>query len=1015
MSKIDIVFDKTFFDLQHEIKAVQDSSKPVQSFALYEYLTPEWQEKITTDPTSILHFEILFKNQQKQESFFEYFQNIEFQHSQLLHEYSHVAKMKYFIDEATKSDSHYIVDFCSLNDGFMLINLAMCIVFKRFWENFGLRDFLFCVMSTDENAYLQICRQMVQSRLHFMLHGRYLPIVAEFMDREHLTTILIFPVLNTTEGDLSTTTWNFIYVNSNGDNDRYIDRFERIPQNAFQEFLAVFRDFSHKSIMKEYSCVANIQHDDGTCMTWANLLVFQFLADFERLVNMDMDNKTKKTDNIALFCKYLAKMTKNFKTSNRYNQCITHLIRSFQVLVLDVFAKSGNPHHKELGPPKTPFHPPVFIDSGNTVFPTCKEFVHELWFGARHETIALDIEIFETMRKIQSRLQKHMRFALEPQNEANEETDDETEDERKRRLIVKEQSREFKVKQAECHELLRELADLYQEIQIVHNTTLPDNNDENDDDDDDEHNYDLADLENLDGGDDDDDVFENETGQDNPVDMNNKFIREYELRLLFFRKSSELFEKLKFFEKRGENKNDWLVGNYEEAISVPKIFDLEDKIDENIEKIKDLQEEMREPRETKESMLAKIVELQKEIKEFKKQKKELEDQFSIEKQRDNLIQFAEENEKYFVIEEKYKNAAEELLYMKDTIEKQYTDDSKVDLKKLHQNRVQFQKEVQFLFSQLHINFGFQQPPKYWLSKFFQSFTDGGKVSAIMKQIEKLKKEIDDIESRHSRKKKPLGGEDGNKDGDHDEDEDEDEDDDDDDDEDEDEDAKMEDMEQIGKIQDQIDELEEQMKKLKNESPKLSEFLSFIKLNEKIIRIEPKCSQTMGQLVEMKKIIENTRTSLLQIENYRETFRKKSLKFLATLSFIVKPGINQRKWFFNWFKKQTHHALQKCTEKIAKLEKILKQHQLKHKTADRVAAGANPEDVDSEIPEIQEELDKFNKQLKVITSKANDDNYLQQSDEFLSFVERMQKRTRPERDDDDDDNQKFYKNVLASFI
>ena len=101
---------------------------------------------------------------------------------------------------------------------------------------------------------------------------------------------------------------------------------------------------------------------------------------------------------------------------------------------------------------------------------------------------------------------------------------------------------------------------------------------------------------------------------------------------------------------------------------------------------------------------------------------------------------------------------------------------------------------------------------------------------------------------------------------------------------------------------------------------------------------------------------------------------------------------------------------------------MEQHQLKHKTADRVAAGANPEDVDSEIPEIREELDKFNKKLKVITSKANDDNYLQQSDEFLSFVERMQKRTRSERDDDDDDddndnddNQKLYKNVLASFI
>jgi hypothetical protein len=186
-SGIDTIFDKSFFEVQQEIKAIDDGLKSVQTFSLFSFLKPEWQDKLSTDPKSIEHFKAIVEDEFKHKSFFDFFKN-HFQRNNLINFYKHVAKMKYFHDSATESNSHYIAEFCLLNNGgFFLINLAMLVTLKRYSQKFGIGDFIFCQIQTDEAAHSILCRQMLQSYLHYMMKKRFLQIVVLFSELGHAT------------------------------------------------------------------------------------------------------------------------------------------------------------------------------------------------------------------------------------------------------------------------------------------------------------------------------------------------------------------------------------------------------------------------------------------------------------------------------------------------------------------------------------------------------------------------------------------------------------------------------------------------------------------------------------------------------------------------------------------------------------------------------------------------------------------------------------------------------------
>jgi hypothetical protein len=355
----------------------------------------------------------------------------------------------------------------------------------------------------------------------------------------------------------------------------------------------------------------------------------------------------------------------------------------------------------------------------------------------------------------------------------------------------------------------------------------------------------------------------------------------------------------------------------------------------------------------------------------------------------NLLKFIKYNNSLFEHEVHCKQVLDDLLVQKSTIE------SRVDISELIRNRLEFRDDVQTLFDSLHNSFGFPQPPEWWLSTMFKS-RPNQKLEDTLKQIETANVEIRAIESKYTKKPKKT-----KRTKTLDDEEDEDDDADDEDEEDEDEDAKFEDFETIGEIQGQIEELNLKVEQLRNEQPKVSDFLSFMRMNEKIIEIESKCSTMFKNLVQLKKTIEKTDVSSRKFGILKEQFRMKSDKFVTALPLLVTSGPTLILWISYWFQKITEGKLAEKQLQVDKLGSMLLELQrlrtLVHDVDDDDGKTRNTE-IDSihQIIQIQE------KQISTLQQQANNETYERKAGEFVSFIERMQKRRREEDEDEEPD-------------
>jgi hypothetical protein len=966
MSAIDLVFDKSFFDILREIQAVEDGSKEVQSLAFYKHLKPDWQQRLIKNPKHVRYFKTLFDDHQRVHQH-SYLRAVEYvlisSDAAMERGYTHIAQMADMFNSAKKSLLYYAADHGILNGGgSRLISLAMIISFKRFRDRFGFQDFLPCSLRTDDYSYLHLCRQMVQSRLHFILNGEFLPILAFFNDSLHATSILILPVpvALETSGLYGEVVWNFIHINSNGDEDVYIERLTTIPQKAFQRFLEVFKDFSQKNSMKEFKCIQNIQRDNGTCLTWAILLVFQIFADIETLLHSepptpagDGDHSTPPSgerdrstpssgehetqSKIEKFCIHLSKMMRLRTSSNRYNRCIVHLLCSFQVLVLEAYVNAANPGNKELGPPKTQFGPPVFASTGESLIPTVREFANELFFGIKHSTIELDATILETMRKIQQRLRKHMRIALTPRNatvlESDVNTDEESENEKAHSEIVLQQRREYEANNEKLDYSIGKLEHLRTKINTLMSENRPVKSevDEDDDDDDDD----------LDAVDDtvDIDVVDDTVGID-AVDLdtdNDKSTDEFKNRLQFKEKQLEFDRLFDAITRHGQTKEKWM-DKYFYKHDYLKLYACTQKMRAIDEKLKQ-----------KDVTDAEIDVLQQQLKQLKDEKQKINyDQPAL-----RFNEFVKDNDNYFLDLHQHEETLRLLLDLKNEIE--HKSERKGELSDLHDDRLDFQKKVRRLFSKLHYDFGFPQPPIWWLTKALKSLETPEEREKIDKQIEAFEDQIRQIESKSV---------------------------------DSDEDPDMDDFDEIGRLQEKIEKL-----------PKIAvkSFLSFVKLNNRMIRNELKCRKIMVQLVNSKELIEKTDPSSPSYQDYKETFQRQSMKLLSLMS-IEEPHL--LKWFSEFFKRKMKFELEKITAQIDEWTDMLEEFK---STIQKTKAREDYDEDNDEavknashfLSQPEKFLNDLVKQRKDLTHKLRNEFHLQQSDDFWSFINRMKRRPREE--------------------
>ena len=432
MATLDPLLDHTFIDLQNEIKSIKDGQIPIESFSLMKFLDRQEQQNLIAKPENIDFIDVMIgQYANKHDLTFEH-ETEYFSPPILLADYNELVKLHRFLERSISSKSLYATEYCALHKGSNhLERTTMFFIIKRFHQQFGLDNFLFCYVNN--NSYFSIFRQMVQSRLNFMMHGKYLPIIVVFLNKRHATSLLLLPTH--VQGFNGNITWHFIHINSNGNNEPWKERFSDIPRGAFSAYVEFSAFFQHQSSYKESNCVENIQTSYGTCGSWSILLAIFIFASIESFSsNDDDDDDTEHTDLISKFCKNIANVATNPKTLHRFHQCMIDLEFSFQHLTLELYSKAAARSGQFISEEKAPMI-------------TFQQYKYELVHGSPgDEIIQLDVKILQTMREIQHRFNRY----LQSSSEDVILSDDETDDEKKYKRIFTKQGERFKQYEEKC-------------------------------------------------------------------------------------------------------------------------------------------------------------------------------------------------------------------------------------------------------------------------------------------------------------------------------------------------------------------------------------------------------------------------------------------------------------------------------------------------------------------------------------------------------------------------------------
>lgn len=400
---LDPDLDKPWVDFETNLDAIRIGKIKTQQSKLYHFLKPEIQHKINKSSSTQERIKIIEKAYGLGDVV-PFWENIDtiYQHGlsqQILYE----IRLKLHLIDKSKYEHDWIsYEKHAFNSGLhAIVSFAMMLTFKRFHRDFQINDFLCCYIVVEGGKILSskpIYRQMIASRINYILHGTYLPIISYFCDQgdesptpnAHATTQLLIPIVSRER-----LTWNVLNINSNGSDEyRYfmdstsmLDEYKLWTVNQRQTRL------SHKN----FNCVENIQKNFGLCGYWSTILVFQCFLDFHRLFKTDADN-------FDAFCKYLSVKTSYYVVINRINNYMMDIGLSFYQLILHV---SGF-FHKD---------------------PSISEIGSAILRGPISKNVLLDLAIFKHVDTIRRRLQKYMKQSMVRRRRQQQHNDNQTDEE----------------------------------------------------------------------------------------------------------------------------------------------------------------------------------------------------------------------------------------------------------------------------------------------------------------------------------------------------------------------------------------------------------------------------------------------------------------------------------------------------------------------------------------------------------------------------------------------------------
>ena len=325
---------KTVIDFFLETDHIESGKKPIQSSNLYRFLQPVYQTKLDnfhSQNVKISYLKQIYRYEEYEVTSF-FLQN--------------VWKFFYFnyktniLDKEQKCKDAYLAKqnrqwfqydtMYTLEVG--LYPFIISFVLNKYHKEFELPEYLsvFVYEESDlaENTTLMTLNLMI-SRMNYILHGRYLPIVLTYTTFDHATTTVYLPRLT----QLDVCFWHVIPINSNGDG---IENMMELTTGAFENY----KDYlssqqKNKFTIITSNCNQDIQKNYGTCASWSLFLALHFLSDYDIYVSKafqrhpDTEPETslqfqRTSDAIDEFCQNLAEhnATKTF-AMKKYNEVIS--------------------------------------------------------------------------------------------------------------------------------------------------------------------------------------------------------------------------------------------------------------------------------------------------------------------------------------------------------------------------------------------------------------------------------------------------------------------------------------------------------------------------------------------------------------------------------------------------------------------------------------------------------------------------------------------------------------------
>jgi hypothetical protein len=381
--------DKSFVDFEKELHEIQGGKNDMKKSNLYWFLKADIQKNI--DKSTLSEGVAILKREYG--VFTPFWNNL----PKYYYTKTRMSNLINSIEEREKLAKMAFArrDWISYNKATShglstLISLTMMLTFKRFHKLFGMNDFLLCWIRIDDEEMTgpdQIFQQLMASRINFILHGEYLPILIYMADETHAIGQMIMPVLS----EDGTQTWYVIDVNSNGE-AQYLKYMKFIDLS-----LQKYEDWTSPQIQNKMQrmnsvCWENIQKEHGTCGYWSTILIFQFYADFSRMYGPENDLSIDKID---IFCKALSERTAYYVIINRFNNYFVDLGYSFRHFIKEIYQQFENP-------------------------PLIQEFGTMVLQGPVSRTVLLDFAIFQNVEKIRNNLRKYLEKAAKRKEQKEE-------------------------------------------------------------------------------------------------------------------------------------------------------------------------------------------------------------------------------------------------------------------------------------------------------------------------------------------------------------------------------------------------------------------------------------------------------------------------------------------------------------------------------------------------------------------------------------------------------------------